>query len=289
MKKFLLKILISCIGIILLNVLFYLHRKEGVNSYFYVFDKKFQHKTFLFADSHGNCLKKDADSFNINSLAYSSDSYKDILRKLEYLIKTGVDIDTLILTVDPHTLSPYREVTNNDQYSSLIIDQLSMYLPIFNAQYTTSLPFMIETRIKKMVLKQANSDNKSIFSDLSQLEKEAAINGRFRSQFPSPKLSNDLKNDLIRIIEICGKEGIILYGIRFPLVSQYSAKVKDHDYGAYTIFHNNRIPIFDYQSSPLPETYFINQDHLNVDGGYELLKMIKRDLLKPSNMSADGL
>lgn len=81
MKRFIVRILVACLGLTLVNVYLYMHRKENVDQYFKDLDKKFWHKTFVFADSHGSCLKRDATTFGLNSLAYNSDSYKDILRK----------------------------------------------------------------------------------------------------------------------------------------------------------------------------------------------------------------
>jgi len=288
MKRFLVRILVACLGLTLVNVCLYTHRKEDADQYLKDLNKEFWHKTFVFADSHGNCLKRDAATFGLNSLAYSSDSYKDIRLKLEYLLETGADIDTVILTVDPHTLSPYREVSNNYQYSSLLSDKLKTYFPIVNSQYTTTIPMLLERKIKSLIWNKESSDTKSTWADLSELEKDAAINRRLKSQFPSNELSSDLRNDLINIVDICKEEGIILYGIRFPLVYQYSTLVQEKDYGALKICINNGIPILDYQNISLADSFYSDQDHLNFSGGYELLKLIKRDLLNPTIISADG-
>ena len=207
---------------------------------------------------------------------------------LEYVLESGADIDTVILTVDSHTLSPYREVSNNDQYSSLLSDKLKIYFPIVNSQYTTTLQKLLEIKIKSMIWNKEPSDTISTWADLSELEKNAAINSRLKGQFPKGKLSSDLRNDLLNIIEMCKEEGIILYGIRFPLVPQYSALVEEKDYGAPKTCENNGIPILDYQNISLADLFYSYQDHLNYSGGHELLKLIKRDLLKPIMIPADG-
>jgi hypothetical protein len=266
-----------------------MHRQESVIAYTKELNKQFRFKTFLFADSHGNCLRRDAESFKIHNLAYGSDSYKDILRKLEYLIHNNVDIDTLIITVDPHTLSPYREAVNNDQYSSLLRDQVDMYLPILNAQYTTTLPRLAEMKTKSLLTKKNVKKTTSTWADLSISERVKAANGRFRSQFPRKGYSSNLRKDLMKILDRCKEFKIVVYGIRFPLVAEYSAMVDREDYGASKIFDHKQIPVLNYQNQSFPDTNFKNQDHLNLEGGFELLKLIKRDLSKPTHISTDGL
>lgn len=285
MKKFLVRILISFLGLLLINVAFYLDRKESINEYLKNLNRPFRYKTFVFADSHGNCLKRDAERFNIHNLSYSADSYKDILSKLEYLLGAGADIDTVLLTVDPHTLSSYRDAANNYQYSSLLSNKMDRYLPLFNAQYTTSLPGITELKLKSIIFGRASADTSLTFADLTNAEKDAEIKSRFKNQFPKDDSSDDLRNDLMQILDKCKQEGIVVYGIRFPLVPQYAALVQDHDYGAYDIFINGRIPVLDYQNISLPEVYFSNQDHLNLNGGLELLKRIEQDLRKPIDSS----
>ena len=288
MRRFVARIIFLLTGLIVINTLFFLHRQESVSAYTKELNKQFKFKTFLFADSHGNCLRRDAESFKLHSLAYSSDSYKDIVRKLEYLIDRNIDIDTLVLTVDAHTLSTYREVVNNYQYSSLLKNNIDMYLPIFNAQYTTTLPRLAEMKAKSFLKTKETIKNPLTWADLSMSEKMTSMNGRFRSQFPQKESSVELKKDLMKILDICKKLEIVVYGIRFPLVQEYSVMVDQEDYGAIGTLDFKHIPVLNYQNESFPDAYFENQDHLNLDGGLELLKMIKRDLLKPTNISAGG-
>ena len=289
MRRFVTRIIFLLIGVIAINTLFFLHRQESVGAYTKELNKQFKFKTFLFADSHGNCLQRDAESFKLHSLAYSSDSYKDILIKLEYLIDRNVDIDTLILTVDPHTLSKYREVANNYQYSSLLESLIAMYLPILNAQYTTTLPRLAEMKTKSLLKTKETKKNPLTWADLSISERMTSMNGRFKRQFPRKGNSVELKKDLMKILDICKKLEIVVYGIRFPLVQEYSVMVDQEDYGALKIFEFQHIPVLNYQNESFPDTYFLDQDHLSLDGGFELLKMIKRDLPKPTHISENGI
>ena len=287
MKRFLSRIVFLVFVILFVNIIMFLIRSRDVRSYTKYINQEFAFRSFIFADSHGNCFNRDAESFSLHNMAYSSDSYKDILRKLENLLYRGVDIDTLVLTVDPHTLSIYREINNNNLYSITLTKEIDYYLPIFQAQYTTTLPMSVELRMRTLWKSDEDKKKAITYSNLSKSEKEIAALKRLNQQFPTKKSSTDLENDLNKILQICKKNEIKIYGIRFPLPREYSLLLEE-DYGAAKILESQNIPILDYQNISLPDTCYKDIDHLNFDGGLELLKMMKGHLKKPTNISADG-
>jgi len=68
--------------------------------------------SYLLADSHGWYLGDKTESIGVTNFSYYSDSYLDTERKLNYLVENE-EIDTIYISADDHTLSPYRDFSNN--------------------------------------------------------------------------------------------------------------------------------------------------------------------------------
>lgn len=288
MKKFTIRLFLLLSLLFLINVFLFVIRQEGFKKYTDNIFSDFKFKTFLFADSHGNCLNRDIKTFKIHNLSYGSDSYKDIRRKIEFLVGKGVAMDTIILTIDPHTLGTYRDKANNYQYSSFFENKASLYLPIIEAQYTTSLPKLIELKVSSFIRNREEIPlEPEVFAGLDKKEQRKSMIRRLSSQFHHDYASEDLRGELLRIMRLCEHNNIILYGLRFPLVSDYNDLIKDKDYGAYKLFVQNGIPVLFYQDSISDYSLFRDQDHLNDDGGMILLTKIKRDLLNPIKNNGD--
>lgn len=289
MRSYLSRLTLIFLGLLLVNIPLYIHHEHQKKPYFSCLIEKPASKTFVFGDSHANCLRQYAKKFNLQHVAYGSDSYKDMRRKLEYLLSREVKIDTILLTVDSHTLSTYREEQNNDQYSSLIDNLLVRYLPIINAQYTTTLPIIFERKVLakiNLAKKDINSKVKT-FEDLSHEERTNLIHSRWNTQFKGKQTSEELRGELETIMNICEKRNIFLIGVRYPLIAEYSIIVDSNDFGALQIFKDKGYPVLNYQNEKLPYSFFKDQDHLNEVGGLELIKMIIRDTQKSTNISAD--
>lgn len=74
-------------------------------------------KATLLSDSHGAALGNLTEKINVYNFSMGSDSYFDMETKLIYLIKNS-NVNKILIIVDDHTLSTYREKLNNIDRSS---------------------------------------------------------------------------------------------------------------------------------------------------------------------------
>ena len=272
MRKFIKLILVNLSLFLLLNIIIFLHYKQSLYSYNYPDHKNL--KTYMFGDSHGKALNKSHINLPFNNYSISSDSYGDINNRITLLLNQNVKLDTVIIPVDAHTLSTYRDQKNNLMYSEYFDSNFMKYLPTFNTAYITSL-------IPKFTYHIGNHFYPSIPNDLNWVnttDKSIRIAERFTSQFENEKFSEKQYNSLLNIISICEYHDILLLGIKFPICSDYFLITEDFDFHADSVFINRNIPLFDLSQSLTSDSLFYDQDHVNSMGADRTLLNIKKEL-----------
>ncbi|TXK71925.1 hypothetical protein [Mesonia sp. HuA40] len=252
------------------------------------------------SDSHGNALEDYPEEFNIYNFSAPSDSYFDMERKLNFLIEKNA-IDTLILTVDNHTLSPYRESLNN-------LDRSKFYLT--RSGYDTTLDYYVdklygfliisEPKIGLLIQEYMAQELKTIFNkpkfsqnnlnktwkDIGVKERAYRINRRFESQFGFKNSSQKLQRSLERMIGLCKANNIVLIGIKFPLTASYYRLIKNKDMGAAKILETSGFKVMDFSKTYFAkETLFENEDHLNSQGGDVFTRLLHSNLRQLSTLN----
>lgn len=232
--------------------------------------------SFLFADSHGLPLNPFSKDFGVYNFSYGSDSYHDILRKIEYLINSGYQIKNVFVSLDSHTLSFYRENLNNLDRSSFFLphEDISEKLIYFQKFYLKYYFPIVQPNVRKLFkayfLEKFKTDFKNLkrWEDLEESDKIRIATSRVNGQFPSQKSSVELKNALIEIIHISKESKFNLIGVKFPLSNSYLSHLGVKDYGAKAIFLKFGIPVLDYSEGFIEnDKYFKDSDHLNSEGG----------------------
>ncbi|MFT7421881.1 MAG: hypothetical protein ACI9QN_002812 [Arcticibacterium sp.] len=276
MKRFLLNglglfILLLIANFFLFKVVYriYLEEYEKVETTF---------STYILSDSHGVPLKQLLDQAEVYNFSAVSDSYIDMERKLSFLI-TNTKVKRILITVDDHTLSTYREDGNNtdrsaffaetnnfsNQYDFLRAKYLRYYIVFFNAKYQSLLKPYVLSRIFRVDKRVAKSDQ---WSDLSGAKREELSLDRFNGQFKERQKSEILKKSLEKIISICKSNDIELTGIKYPISESYFRLVGDKTYNAEGLFLEHGLRVLDYKKLYLKNPdFFENQDHLNFEGG----------------------
>ena len=114
MKKFILKMLLFTGFLFVINLIF----KKILDEIYFkeYYQVNLDSEIYLLSDSHGGALGNFNDE-KIYNFSAGSDSYFDMKNKLNFLIRKS-NIKTIIITVDDHTLSPYRDNSNNLDRSS---------------------------------------------------------------------------------------------------------------------------------------------------------------------------
>ena len=110
MRKFIIKTIYFSFILIIINVILNHYGNNIYLNNYKNYSSKFN--SFLLADSHGLPLKNYTEKNGVYNFSAGSDSYFDMKRKINFLL-TQTKVDTIYITVDDHTLSPYREKTNN--------------------------------------------------------------------------------------------------------------------------------------------------------------------------------
>ena len=241
-----------------------------------------QDGNYLLADSHGKMLADFGAVHNLHNFSAAGDSYQDMERKLSYLIRSGVTIDTLYLSVDAHMLSPYRERANNLDRSytyASFTDYPSTFMGLKDKLIRPSLPFFRGKMSKVVRTAVANGmrrlfgihapDSKQVlhcWTELSEDERHRRARERAEKQFPTDNKSTILTQSLQAMVEQAHGVGITVIGIRFPITQTYAAMIAEQDYGAHRLLARQGIPIIDLSSSITDNRYFRDQDHLNEAG-----------------------
>lgn len=286
MKKFLVNSLYFTLILLLINIVFY---AITYNTYFKSYEQvDLSFESYLLADSHGTPLNNQLDEFGIYNFSAPSDSYIDMLIKIKYLIKHS-DVKRIIIAVDDHSLSPYRENINNLERSSFYINKED-YASIFTSASNSLKKYLvlinpgirqiIRSYIQSFIIKNKKSKG---WKFLNNQERRATSNDRFNFQFNFKSPSMKLTNGLLEIVNLCQNNDIKLIGIQFPLTKTYFNIIKENSFHADKLFLNNGLKVYDFREIfQNNDDYFINQDHLNHKGSKEFVQMFTK-VLKLSN------
>lgn len=272
MRKFVKHVLIFLAVLLVINGIFKIILNE---IYFDDYQKvNLKNKIYLLADSHGDALG-DFKNDEIYNFSAPSDSYFDMRKKLDYLINHS-DIETVILTVDNHTLSPYRDKSNNLDRSAHFTSSsdYSNYLEFIKIKYFYQIFVILDPQYGTLLktygvsfFKKGKSSNSKSWSNRPDVSREKASLARFKKQFSFKKNSTILRNELLEIINLCKENDVQLIGIKFPVSKNYFELEKSKNYGSANIFLEKNIPIIELKDFNYKDnTLFKDQDHLNAKG-----------------------
>ena len=284
MKKFIFNLSVFLLIILVFNIVVFVFANDNYYKGYKDFPSK-SYNTFIVADSHGLSIDRFAEAYQVYNFSASSDSYLDMKRKVNYLIENDYKVDTIYLTVDRHTLSPYRDQFNNSDKSIIYSSEINFsyikekyfkyYLPVFQVKVNPLFRIYLEDKAKLLYLEKNNIPNNMIWNQLPEEEKFKRSRERVSGQFPTKEKSERLEKTLLEIINLCKKNNIKLIGLKFPLSSPYLKILKNRNYGADSLFYSHGLKVLDYESIfTRKEKYFKDEDHLNFEGGKKFAKTL---------------
>lgn len=291
MKKFISNSLFFLSLLLLCNTIVYIAANNMYHAeYDKVPDKDFH--SFLFADSYGLPLGDHTEDYDVYNFSAASDSYFDIKRKINYLIREKYTIDKVYITVDDHTLSPYRERINNkdrsiiyssnidfSSYSEYIKERyIKHYAVLFSPTVRSVLRLYVMEKVEAILTNTGNP--KAVIFDWESLT-ESERNKQAKSikdyHFPPEGKSQTLQNTLEEIIVLGQEHGFEIIGLKYPLTDSYSRVISDLNFGADKLLASYQITVLDYSKMYIEEDkYFADPNHLNEIGG----ELFARYLLK---------
>ena len=292
-RTFLRKITLLGFGLFLVNIFMYLFFAYPVfYKYYRIPVKSLTHyRTFILGDSHARVLAQQyLDNYGIYNFSYGSDSYVDMLAKLDYIFRNKIKIDSIFITADDHTLSAYREAYNNNSRSIIYTDRelYRQYYRNWGLSYTFDKHLrhyfpLIEVGNARLFLhylaSRLQSDN-DITDNLTvnwadNPNKTAVCQERKNNQFQGTETSPILTDALCHIIELCQKHNTALIGIKFPLSRQYSECLGSMNTGADSLLLHHNIAVLDFKNIFKDhDEYFFDQDHLNDTGVLKFLRLL---------------
>lgn len=270
MKNFLSRILLFCFILIIINFCF----KKILNRIYFdeYYKVKLNKEIYLLSDSHGGVIG-DFGNGKIYNFSYGGDSYLDMKNKLNFLIK-NTDVKTVIITVDDHTLSPYREYSNNYDRSSHFKskEDFNNDVEFFKNRFLLNNLILFEPKYGVLLNQYFKSflslkEKKMDWSNLSEEIKIKESTERFNNQFNYNTNSSLLKTHLLDIIKLCKENNINLIGIKFPLSKSYKMILGQKSFHADKVFLKNNLRVMDFNIEELNhDIFYQDQDHLNKKG-----------------------
>jgi hypothetical protein len=214
--------------------------------------------------------------FGIFNFSYGSDNYIDMYFKLKFLYDNNIDVDTVFITADDHTLSEYREIKNNS-WRSLFYTDYNIYRKYYNLNFISFLTRkyilyympLFNTNNSKLLHKRLMDALRPNYQRSNEdwsknKNKVKSCEQKMNRQFPSDKKSKHLKNCLCDIIKLCNENNTVLVGIKFPIARDYLNLISDKNYYADKIFKTKNVEIIDMKELFIRnDEYFRDADHLN--------------------------
>lgn len=289
MNNFLKNIGLFIIGYMLINFVFYsfVTKSAVFENYIFNDDKIEEYNLFLLSDSHAACMQGLPNQYGMYNFSHRGDNYLDMYLKMVYLSTKLTSQDTVLLSIDDHILSSYRNNSSSIKKNMIYADydnsnlhptdktssnfnykKYLKYMPLLDVHFGT---FYFDYFLAKKVTLYHSS-----FSDASEKTQNIKCKRRYETQYKNKKKSLKQESYLKKIIALCKKNNIPLIGVKFPISKRYWDMIKEHNYGTTAIFEENNLEVYDFHDLFFDRTdLFYDQDHLNVPGAKILCQEIK--------------
>lgn len=290
MKKFIINSIIFSFLLLCINWLFYFIVWKNYYKDYWAINTNYE--VYILADSHGGPLGDRMEKNGVFNFSGDSDSYNDMLRKTRYLINNS-NARRIIISVDDHTLSLYRERTNNldrsvvfatpadfGHYWDFINDKyVKRYIMYFNSKSSAIVRAVIKSKISKATDKKEFKTKAWV--ELNEKEKLNYAIQRASYQFPDERVSETLVSSLEEIINLCKLNQIELIGIKFPLSYDYYSVIEDKSFQADKVLLTGGLQVMDFKTIYKDfDEYFRDADHLNLIGGNKFCDTLLKSICK---------
>jgi len=234
-------------------------------------------RAIVLADSHGTRLDGEVlASAGIVNLSTGSDSYVDMLNKLRYSID-HYPIRLVILSADGHSMSKYREYTNNVDKSGLLVGGngvkavIRRIVPLVDPKSRDLFKGALSASLSRALSRKAaptlgTAAPSSSWKDTTNRRQSAERRAGTQFKFSEP--SEPLRRTVAEIAALCAARGVRLVGLKFPLSGDYLGVLGGKDYGADKALESLGVAVLDYEELYRDrDDLFEDQDHLNKEGG----------------------
>lgn len=256
--------------------------------------------TLVIGHSHSECSVNDSILKNSLNLSSSGESYFYNYQKLKRLVSDNNHINTVFV-----------EFTNN-QVDSMMNDwiwnfekmshYLHLYSPFMDSEdlklllnhNPTDLLASYSIATRKHIYRIFNGDYNFIDEiggfngeKLSKVNKLIANNNFKSSISKNHSLSKSNLSYLRKMIDLCKERNIKIFLIRSPQHPLYADLSNEIIYQNVLKTQFEDVELFDFNAMNLPNSHYLDLDHLNYKGAEEFTKifsdLIENDLLKSVN------
>jgi hypothetical protein len=249
--------------------------------------------TFIFADSHGEPLGNPHVKKGIYNFSYPGDNYKDMKNKIQFLIDHDYPVATIILSLDDHLFSTYRENLNNNQRSILYSTYsgaqgepqflrkkyLEYYLPLLSGKVRGLFRLFIFSKIKKIAQPSKTTVRKKALVEISDVKSQDKSEQRINTIYNGQSYSKSSEKELYNLLKLCQSNNITIFGLKFPVSSSYAHAAAPYKNNFAVDKNKLDVKMLDYERLFFehPE-YFADQDHLSELGGRILFNTLVSDI-----------
>lgn len=181
-------------------------------------------------DSHIQCVANDSLMSKAQNLAQSSEAYLYSYYKLQHILKTNPQIDTIFLGAGYHNFSKYYD---NYTYTDVMLNRYFFILPRHEQWSILKLQNNFINCLLNMSTSQLKDWQKNQWiGNYAYLDKayftEASMLKRINIQYHQEDIAGDLSGQQIhyfkKIADFCRQKNVVLIILNTPLHHEYKKK-----------------------------------------------------------------
>lgn len=222
----------------------------------------------VLGDSHANRAWSVNSDARIYNFAYGSDNVADMRMKLEHLASVQPSKSLIVvLSFEPHLISPYRELKNNNRINRLI-DSAHI-----DSRLLISFPLIFDPNTEldtKLFFKNAAGFGQPVRDERKFSERKAIA--RYRDQFGDGAVSEKLLGEYQKLIDRTKILGWQVIAIKYPVHPFFDSLVRNRPESLNlmrsmdSLATQNNLIITDFSNDIKLKDLFMDQDHLNIKG-----------------------
>lgn len=235
----------------------------------------------ILGDSHTECGINDSIFSNCMNFSETSEPYMFCYAKLQMLTSGKNNFDTLLLSVNPRSLSARSSIPGVYKFNSTLclLDWSTLQ------DYLDEMPLYMAGRLLRPFWTEPRLEGGFLGLPYCKLDKDIELNqGKERNSCITYPLQLTY---LKKIVQLCEEKNICLYFVNVPM---YHADRYFNMENFYQCIDTNfrDIPFLDYVDMVLPDSCFADTGHLNGKGAEIFSRTLEADFHGDKAAMADN-
>ncbi|HTF21721.1 MAG TPA: hypothetical protein VK658_26765 [Chryseolinea sp.] len=283
MKRFVFHMMFIVLTIVLINFVYLALVGGSFRNYAGKYLRFNRSASFVvLGDSHATrawAANRESDIYNF---AHGSDNIADMRAKVEFISQNKPNnIKALILSVEPHLISTYREIKNNSKFNNIVKNEF------VGLSALVWFPLVVDpnTELDSKVYVHALRGKISGHKNASRREfATGTARARFRDQYVDGSASRQLVKEYEELIDYARKQGWRVIALKYPVHPYFDSLIHARPEGQKlsstmdSLILSRDLQVVDYSSIVNREDLFLDQDHVNEAGSREFLKAVQNQM-----------